>query len=176
MSKPVKSMMIESLRSAYANVQSACIVDLTGMDAIALHQFRSELRKRRMGLRVMRNRLAMQAFKETPLAPLRGGLTGPSALVVGGDSVVDVAKALVEWTKKYPALKLKDGLIDGDTSLIPVPALAKLKSLAETRGLVAGAVLSPGGKIAGCLRGPAGRIAGCVKAIADKQGGGEAAA
>jgi large subunit ribosomal protein L10 len=103
-------------------------------------------------------------------------LVGPTALISGGESVIDVAKALVDWAKKYPELKLRAGLVEGDRELTPISDLARMMSLGETRGAILTQLLSPGGKIAGCLSSPAGRIASCLKTIIDGQEGGEAEA
>jgi large subunit ribosomal protein L10 len=138
------------------------------MDANSTNEFRNELRRKDLRMQVVRNRIAARAFRETPLAPVSKTLVGPSALVTGGESVIDVAKALVEWAKKYPALKLRDGLIEGDADVTPIERLAKMMSLGETRGMILTLLMSPGGKVAGCISAPAGRIAGCIKAMIDK--------
>jgi large subunit ribosomal protein L10 len=176
MSKAVKAMETDALRAAYEDVSSVCLVDLTRMNANATSEFRAELRARQLTLRVIRNRLAARAFRETPLEPVNKALVGPTALVSGGESVIDLAKALVDWAKKYPALTLRAGLVEGDQELTPIAELARMMSLGETRGALLAQLLSPGGKIAGCLSSPAGRIAGCLKAIIDGQEAGEAEA
>ena len=95
MSKPVKDLMTEALRSRYEGVQDACVVNLTGLDVARTQRLRRELRSKSMRLEVVKNSLARRAFAGGPLEPLGKSLAGPCALVTGGDSVIDVAKALV---------------------------------------------------------------------------------
>jgi large subunit ribosomal protein L10 len=156
------------LSKRYAGVSSACVIDLTGMDAIATHKFRGTLRAKGIELHVVKNRMARRAFAGGPLAALGEYLDGPCALATGGESVVDVAKVLLSCVKEFPKLTVKKAIVDGDAELVPVDVLAKWKSKKETQGEVIMLATSPGRRIAGCLTGPGGRIAGCLKAIIEK--------
>jgi len=168
MSKPIKDLVTKELVAKYKGVDSACVVDLTGLDSISTHKFRGGLRKKKIQLHVVKNRMARRAFDGGPLAPLGKYLQGPCALATGGDSIVDVAKELVALAKNVPAIKLKKAIVEGDADLVDVDVLAKWKSRAETQGEVAMLTASPGRRLAGCIGGPAARIAGCVKAIVEK--------
>lgn len=168
MSKPVKDLITKELAAAYAGVDSACVVDLTGLDAIATHKVRGALRSKGIALHVVKNRLARRAFADGPLAPLGSVLQGPCALAIGGESIVDVAKELVRLTKEHGAIALKMAIIEGEPDLANVAEVATWKSKAETQGEVVMLALSPGARISGCLRAPGGLIAGCLKAIIEK--------
>lgn len=172
MSKPLKETMSREYQSIFEDVTGACVVDLTRMEAGAVHALRGQLRQHGMNLRVVKNRLFRQAFREGPLAPLAGYLEGPCA-VVTGESVIDVAKELVLAAKDFSALGLKEGLIEGDEGLTPVKELAKMMSLGETRAHLVSCLLSPGRKAAGVLQEGGGKIAGCIKVIIDKLEKGE---
>ena len=171
MSKPLKKTMTREYQSLFEDVAGACVVDLTGMDAEAVHELRGQLRQHGMSLRVVKNRIFRQSFREGPLAPLAAHLDGPCA-VVTGESVIDVAKELVLATRGFSALTLKDGLIEGDEGITPVKDLARMMSLGETRAHLVALFLSPGRKAASALLG-GGRIAGCLKFIIDKLEKGE---
>ncbi len=168
MSKPVKDMIIRELSARFAGVSSACVVDLTGIDAMATHKLRGGLRAKGIRLQVVKNRMARRAFSGGPLQPVGDVLDGPCALATGGDSIVDVAKTLVQLAKDFPALKLRTAVVDGDKDLVDVNTLAKWKSRKETLAEIAMLLSSPGRRIAGCLAGPGGRIAGCLKAMIEK--------
>jgi large subunit ribosomal protein L10 len=172
MSKPLKDVMTGEYASLYEGVEGACVVDLTGMDAGSLHAFRGRLRQRELKLRVVKNSIFRRACSEGPLAPLAGHLEGPCALVVG-ESAIDIAKELADAVKEFPALTLKDGLIEGDHEVTPVAQMSKMMSLGETREHVVLVVLSPARNIAGALQGGAGKVAGCVKTIIEKLEKGE---
>jgi large subunit ribosomal protein L10 len=173
MSKPVKDLITHEYRGRYHDLTSACVVSVIGLDAISTNKLRGELRAKKISLQVVSNSLVRRACVDGPLAPLVGALEGPCALVIGGESLIDVAKALVELQKKYPAIELKKGILEGDPDLLDVERLAKMKSRGELLAEVAMLIASPGRRLAGCIRGPAGRLAGCFKAIADKKEDGQ---
>lgn len=168
MSKPIKEMIAAELRKAYDGVQDACVVDITGLDIKAQETIRLALNEKSAGLRVVKNSLARQAFKDTALEPLGDALVGPCAIVSGGESLIDAAKTLVEVAKEFKELTLKQAILEGDPDLISVEQASKLKGRRELIGEVAMLVSSPGRALAGCLSSPQSKIAGCLKAIVDK--------
>jgi large subunit ribosomal protein L10 len=176
MSKPVKDLVTNEYKSRYADLDSACVVSVIGLDAISTNRLRGELRGKNIELHVVKNSLARRAFTGGPLEPLGKAMTGPCAVVTGGASIIDVAKLLLEAKRTYPQIELKLGIVAGDPELIDVERMAAMKSRTELLGDVAMLIGSTGRRLAGCLVGPGGRIAGCVKAIVEKQEGGESAA
>lgn len=168
MSKPIKDMLSKEYEQRYAQLSSACVVSVIGLDAISTNKLRAELQAKKLKLQVVKNSLARRAFAGRDLAPLGKELSGPCALVTGGDSIIDVAKTLVGLKKTYAKLELKVGMLEGDADLIPVERLAEMKGRQELLGDIAGILRGPGARLAGCLSGPGGRLAGCFKAIADK--------
>jgi large subunit ribosomal protein L10 len=102
------------------------------------------------------------------LQPLAAALQGPSALVTGGDSLVDIAKALVQLKKEFDKLTLKQAILEGDPGLLTVADVSRMKSRLEILGDLAALISGPGRRVASAIGSPAARIAGCVKAIADR--------
>lgn len=170
MSRRVKELLTEQLRSLYAEAQGGLLLDLTGLDAISTHELRGELKEKDIRLQVIRNRLAKRAFSGHVLEPLCGHLVGPCALVTGR-CTVDITRSMVALARKYPAVKLKSGLIEGDVEVRPAEMIAKLKTLSELRNDLAACFLSPARRVAGCARSPGGLIAGCIKAVIARQEG-----
>lgn len=168
MSKPVKDLMTREYEERYGELNGACVVSVIGLDAVSSNLLRRELRTRQLRLQVVKNSLARRAFADSAMAPLGAVLSGPCALVTGGESVIDVAKALVDLKKTYAKLDLKVGMLEGDPELVTVEKLAQMKNRGQTLSEVAMLIRSPGGRLAGCLLSPGGRIAGCVKAVIEK--------
>lgn len=168
MSKPIKEMVRAEIAQRYADVQSACVVDLSGLSVQSTERLRRLLREKAARLQVVKNSLARRAFEGTALEPLGKSLEGPCALVVSEDSIIDAAKTLVELAKEFAALELKQALYEGDPSLLTVEQLSKMRTKNEILGEVAMLVASPGRAIAGCLSSPQAKIAGCLKAMIDK--------
>ncbi len=168
MSKFIKELVTNALKERYAGVQDACVVDLTGLDVVRTQQLRRELTHKSICLRVGKNSMARRAFAAGPLAPLGDRLSGPCALATGGDSIVEVAKALAHWAKELGDIKLKEAIVEGDADLFMVEQVAKMKSRVDLLGDVAMLISSPGRALAGCLQSPAGKIAGCLKTLAER--------
>lgn len=173
MSKPVKDILTSEYQRRYASLDSACVVSVIGLDGKSANRLRGELRAKNIRLQVIKNSLARRALAGSRLFPLAEKLSGPCALVTGGDSIIDVAKTLVALKKTYPRLELRMGILEGDPQLIDIERLSAMKGRQEVLAEIAAVLRGPGGRLAGCLVGPAGRIAGCVKAIIDKAEKGE---
>lgn len=168
MSRLVKKLITEEIRRRYAGVSSACVVEVTGLDVQAQEKLRRSLRARSARLEVVKNSMARRAFQGGPLEPLGSSLEGPCALVVSRESLVDVARYLLEAAKEFGKLKLKNAIFEGDQTLVTVEELSRMKGRRELVGEVAMLVSSPARAIAGCLNSPAGKIAGCLKGMAEK--------
>ena len=73
MSKYVKELMMDQLRTDLDGSRSVLIVDLKGLDAVAEHRFRNDLRKKSIRLRALKNTLARRVFTDM-------GMDGPLAV------------------------------------------------------------------------------------------------
>ena len=168
MSKPVKDLVTQELKAKYSGISSALVVDVTGMDVLSQEKLRKTLRSKSARMQIVKNSLARRAFAGGPLEPLGKSMEGPCAVVVAKDSLVDVAKMLIDSAKEFNKLKFKKAIFDGDPSLMTVEELSKVKGKRELLGEVLMLISSPGRAIAGCMQGAGGRIAGCIKTMADK--------
>lgn len=168
MSKPVKDMITSVLRDRYSEFESACVVQLTGLDVHATEDIRRKLRERSARLEVVKNSMARRAFEGTRLEPLGKALQGPCALVTAPEAIIEVAKELVDLARTFDSLQLKEAILEGDENLMTVLELSKMKSKADFLGEVAMLAMSPARSIAGCASSPQAKIAGCLKAIADE--------
>lgn len=169
MSKLIKKMLTEQIEKEIGSHNSACVVDVTGLNGLETTKLRAELAKKKIRLRVVKNSAARQGLKSGKLGPLGEKMLGVNAIVFGGESVVDVAKELVRYKGEFKALKLKGGIVEGDPGVLSVEDISKLPTRAEGLGALLTLVLSPGRKLAGALRGPGGRIAGSIKALEEKK-------
>ena len=64
MSKPLKKMLTDYLKDRFGHVDSACVVDLTGLDVASTETLRGMLREKNARLEVVKNRLAKQAISD----------------------------------------------------------------------------------------------------------------
>lgn len=170
MSKAVKDLMMRDYRNRLAGVNDALVISIRGINAIDNNRMRNDLRKKQVRVTVVRNNLAVRALKGTPLAALEPLLAGPSALAYGSESVVDVARALVEWAKKVEQLELKGALLDGVLyeGKKGVETLSRFPTRAEAQAQVITLFLSPARKVMAQVKAPGSNIAGIIKQIQEK--------
>jgi large subunit ribosomal protein L10 len=182
MSKAIKSIIMRDYTSrvsaATGAPSDAVLISIRGVKAVDTTKLRGNLAKKNIRITVIRNSLARKTFEGTSLSALSELLTGASALAYGGESVVHVARDLVENIAKMPALELKGAVLDGTLfkGKAGVEELAKFPTRDEAIGRVVTLVVSPGRKILGQVKGPGSTLMGIVKAIEMKLEKGEAIA
>jgi large subunit ribosomal protein L10 len=170
MSYFVKGLVQNEYQSKFANIGEFVVIDTTGISGVDNNVMRGKLKADGIRLMVVKNTLMRTAMKATdkPVAADLFG-SGPCTVVYGGDSVVDVAKAIVDWSKKLKMIVLKGAYVDGTVVRGEgVNDLAKMPSRAELQGQVIQLAKSPGARVAGAIAGPGGRIAGCIKSLVEK--------
>ncbi len=176
MSKPVKEMMIRDYKDILGDTEDVLLVSIRGIDANSNNELRKGLAEKNIHITVIRNNLAKKSFEGSKLAELSPLLNGPSAVAFGGETVVDVARELVDRAKEIEGLELKGAVLDGMLfeGKAGVEELSKFPTRDEAIAKVVTVILSPGRNVAGAAMGPAGAIAGILKAIEEKLEKGEA--
>lgn len=176
MSKPVKNLIIESYKRHFADVDGAVVVDLRGVASNDNNAFRADLLKKQMRVTIVKNALARVAFNDTSLAGLKDVLDGPSALVYGGETVVQVARELLELTRKkeYKQVQIRGAVMEGEAYPADrIDALSKMPTRDEAVARLVNRVLSAGGNLVSGAKGPGAKVAGILKTIQDKLEKGE---
>lgn len=177
MSKPVKNMITDAIQRRYSQLDSALWVEMLGVDGHATTEFRRSLRTKRMRLEMVKTSLFRRAVAGGKLEALSKAASGPVALITGGDSLIEVAKAVEEWMPKMKGLRLRAAVLEGEfVDEKQVIGLSKMPTKRDLQGRVASCALSPGAKLASAIRAPGGAIAGCIKALIEKLEKGETAA
>lgn len=178
MSKTVKAIMMDDYRARLGETEEALVVSLRGIGAIDNNRIRRQLGKKDIRVTVIRNKLFGQAFGDTSLGRLAPLLTGSSALAYGAESVVEVAREIVDLVKEFPDLELKGAILDGELfeGEDGVKALSKFPTRDEAIAKDVALVIGPGSKLVGAVKGPGSGVAGIIKAIEDKLEKGEAIA
>lgn len=171
MSKLVKELIQSEYESKMDGVSSFVVVSTKGMTGKDNNLMRGELSKKAVRMMVVKNSLMRRALDKLGAATAASlFMAGPCTIAFGGDSVVDVAKDMVDYSKKYKVIELKGALIEGEVMMGEegVKTLSSMPSRAELQGTVVMLAMSPGRRISGAAMGPGGIIAGCIKALADK--------
>lgn len=168
MSKYVKELMMDQLRSDLNGSTSLLILDLKGLDAISEHRFRRDLRKKSIKVRALKNTLARRVFSEMGIAGLSQYLEGPSVAVWGGAGVAELAKEVSTQVKtlKKPAIKggAVDGVVIGPNQ---VEDITKLPSREALIARVAAMAMAPAQRIIALANAPAGGLMSQLQTLSE---------
>ncbi|MDP7005956.1 MAG: 50S ribosomal protein L10 [Phycisphaerales bacterium] len=167
MSKPIKNLIVSEYQRRFENISDALLIDIRGIEANTNNDLRIDLRQKDIHITVLKNSLAKTALKDTKLDALNSVIDGPTALVFGGDSVVEVARNLVDWAKKIKKLELKAAILDGEIfeGADGVKRLSDFPTKDEAQGIVVQLVLSPAGNVIKAATSPASNLLGIIKEI-----------
>ena len=144
MSKYVKELMMDQLRSDLDGSRSLLILDLKDLDAIAEHELRRDLRKKSIRLRVLKNSLARRVFTDMGMDGLSKYLEGPSAIAWGGEGITELAKEISAQVKTLKKPEIKGGAVEGVVvGPEQVDDITKLPSREVLIGQVIGLLLGP---------------------------------
>ena len=176
MSKYVKQLVADDLRSRLEGVEEVLLVDIIGMDANTNNRLRGALTEKSMKLLVVKNSMVRRATEGTPLAPAFEGLEGSMALVWGGEDFVSMAKEVVRLAKEkeYDKLVPTGGVMDGEQlSAERVVEVSKWPNRQEQLSLLVGQILSPGASLSSQLIAAGGALASQIEKISEGEGGAE---
>jgi large subunit ribosomal protein L10 len=182
MSKYVKELMMDQLRSDLNGSSSVLILDLKGIDAITEHQFRRDLRKKSIKVRTLKNTLARRVFTEMGVGGLSKYLEGPSVAVWGGAGVAELAKEVSTSVKKLKKPEIKGGAVDGVViGPAQVEDITNLPSREALIARVASLAMAPAARVVSLANAPAGGLMSQLKTLSEGapapegESGGEAA-
>ena len=171
MSKYLKELITNELRSRLDGVDDALLVDVIGMEANANVELRKSLREKNISLLVVKNSLASRASEGTALAPVFEGSVGTSAVVWGGEDVVSLAKEVMRLAgqEEYQPFAPKGGVMDGEKlSKEDVAAISKWPTRSEQLSLLVGQILGPGANLSAQLLGPGAQVASQTKQTSEE--------
>ena len=170
MSYLVKNLVQNEYEKIFNDISEFVVVDLTGVSGVDNNILRGELKKKGIHMTVVKNSLMCLALQKLGMDAACGVFAaGPCTVAYGGDSVVDVAKEVVDWAKKIKAITPKGAYVDGMLMAGDgVKELSKMPTRVELQGQVVQITLTPGANVAGALLGPGGVIAGCIESVIEK--------
>jgi large subunit ribosomal protein L10 len=179
MSKYVKELMMDQLRTDLGDNRSLLILDLKDLDAQGEYQLRRDLRKKSIHLRVLKNTLARRVFADLGMDGLSQFLVGASAAAWGGEGIAELAKEISKQVKALKKPEIKGGAVDG-VVVGPgqVEDITKLPSREVLIGQVLTILLSPAREALGLVTSPASTLIGQLEAFIEKNqapGGAESA-
>jgi large subunit ribosomal protein L10 len=171
MSKYVKKLQMQSLRRKFEGVQDVIVANIVGMTCKESHELRKSLRDKKINIEVVQNNLARKVFGEMGLPPTDALLQGGSAVIWGGEGIVELAREISEFAKKIEKLQLKGVCLSGETLVgkEEVERVSKLPSRLELIGQIITLFTSPAASVAALAVSPGSQIVGQIKTLAEKE-------
>lgn len=174
MSKPIKNLITSTYRDRFGDLDSALLIDVRGVASNDNNTLRNTLAKKEIHVTVIRNTLARAAFKDTNLEPISELIDGPTAMVYGGASVVEVAREMIAIVKTMKQVELKGAIMEGALfGPNEIERLSKFPTREEAQAQAVQIILTPAMNLAGAILGPGRKVASLVDAIKEKLEKGE---
>ncbi len=134
-----KKKIIDSLKEGFLKSNAVFVSDYRGLTVSEISELRNRLRQYGARYSVVKNTLMRLAIEGTPSQGLHDLVDGPVAVTLIDGEPVSVAKVLQEFSKEFPKLELKGGLL-GETllSVEDIERLSKLPSRDALLGKLVG--------------------------------------
>jgi large subunit ribosomal protein L10 len=161
---------VAELKERFAGVQTAVLTEYRGLTVRQLSDLRKQLKGASAEYKVVKNRLARIAIKDSALDGLGKHLTGPTGVAYTRHDPVSVAKALQAFVKNNPALTIKVGVVEGKVlEAAALKSLADLPSKEALRAQLVGALQGPLSQLVTLLTAVQGQLVRVIEARS-KQG------
>ena len=165
-SNPKKEAEVKALEERFRAAKSAILTAFRGLNVAEMTALRNLLRKSNIEYRVIKNRLAKIAIKNTSLADLDPLLSGPNGISLGYDDPVTSSKLLSQFLRSTSNLDIKGGVIEGKLyKKNEILAIAELPPREILISRVLGGIASPLSGFVQVLCGPMRQLAGTLEAI-----------
>lgn len=110
MNRTEKQDMVSALGQIFKEAQVGFLIDYIGLNVEEISDLRRKLHESESNMRVLKNRIAKLAIRETPFATLEAELTEPRALVYG-DEPVSLAKVVSKFLRDNKKVSYISGIL-----------------------------------------------------------------
>jgi len=162
----------EELTDLFNEADECLMVDFTKLSVEEINSFRASLTEKQINMQVIKVSLADLVFKDQERTNYEEMLKGPTAVIWGGDSIVQISKSVNDFAKKTKKLKIKGGLLGKES--IDVEAVKKLTTVPDTpilMGMIVNSFMDPLQGIAGGINMILSSVANLIDALKDKREG-----
>ena len=163
-----KIAKVAALKERIQDAEALLLTEYRGLsvhDATELRRALSEQAR----FAIVKNTLMVRAAADAGVAELEALLDGPTAVAFVQGDVVATAKKVVDAAKKFPALVIKGGYLDGKVlSAAEAQSLATLESREAMLSKVAGMLKAELTRAASMFEAVQGRFLGVLEAYKEK--------
>ncbi len=157
------------MNAVMKETKATYVAHYQGLTVSAMEKLRDAVRNVGGQVKVAKNRLMRLALDKTDYAGLVEHFAG-ATIVVHSGGPVDMAKALVEFSKENENLKVLGGAVGSEIlSFEDVKYYATLPSFNEIRGKLVGLLQAPASQIVSIAKAPAQQFPNLFRAYADKK-------
>jgi large subunit ribosomal protein L10 len=178
MAKAEKVEKVTALKERIEGSQALILANYRGLTVVDTRELRTSLRDADAAFAVVKNTLMKRAVDDAGIGSLDAMLEGPTAVAFVHGDAVGVAKRLSEAQRRFPALEIKGGFMEGKVlSADEARGLASLESREVMLSKFAGLAKTEMSRAASMFQALQRRFLGVLDAYRDKvPGDGEAAA
>ncbi len=170
MSKALKKLIVNELVTGYRGDKNLIIANFRGIDAQQTSAMRRDLSGKDIKLRVVKNSLAVIAFKEVGVSGLGEMLEAPTLVASSDDDPVELAKNLNKCAKEVDGLDIVGGWVDGELmSSENISTLASIPSREVVLTQIAFAMKAPMVQLASVFNATARNLCHVLNAIKEKK-------
>lgn len=172
MTREEKVELVSALGDKMKAAKVTLLARYQGLTVAQTNRFRRELRSVGGECKVAKNTLAKRALAGTPYQGPDRWLEGQTALVIGYEDPVAVAKVVAKWAEsEAEKFSIKGGIFEGE-ALEPssVVALSKTPSKEALRAQLLGVLQAPAQKLVRLLAEPGAQFARLMNSRKDKLG------
>ncbi len=170
MPKPEKLEAVTDVKARISRAKSIIVTDYRGITVAEMTDLRNRLRKENVEYKIVKNRLAKIALKESGLDTMDAFLKGTTAIAFGTKDPVSPAKVLAAYAKDNAKLKIIGGQMDGQLiDLATITTLSQMPSREVLLGRLVGSLASPVQKLAYGLNQTVAKVVYALDAVARKK-------
>lgn len=139
-----KASEVESLASKLAAAKTIITFEYKGLTVEKFTQLRTNLHKEGIAVKVYKNNITRRAALKTGYDKLVESLTGPLAVIISNELIVEPAKLLSDFTKQNKVVVINSGVVEGKVvSKETIIELANLPSRETLLTQLAAGLLMP---------------------------------
>ncbi|HBG92314.1 MAG TPA: 50S ribosomal protein L10 [Nitrospiraceae bacterium] len=165
-----KTHLIAELKDRFKKAKAVVLTDYKGLTVAELFELRRLLRGAGIEYKVVKNTLARAASAKTSLSVISDLLKGPVGIAIGYADPAQVAKKIIEYSKKNNKLKVSGGVVEGMLcNAEDIKSIAALPPREILLGMLAGVFNAPLSKMAAALSATVGSFAYAAEALKNKK-------
>jgi large subunit ribosomal protein L10 len=166
MAKAVNAGLIDTLERDLEGTDSCVLIGVQGLTVHETVALRTKLRSQNFRMRVVKNNIASLTFDKGPMKGLGKRLTGPSAVVFGGEGALAISKLIVAELQTNKKLKIHGGFAEGEVlDSKGIDLLAKTPGRHELLGMILAGMFGPVSEFARSLDGLLSEMHGLIEAL-----------